>query len=179
MSDPSVSLRLTAPFTQGSPPHPSRLAACHLPRRGRRPPGGGAFIGGPDLTFRCPLHTRRCGGTLSKQERAGGSPHLALPPSPRRGYESPAGGRLPPRGRWTGRSPGRMRGLPRRRKPPLRKGRWHGAAVTEGSIRLDVLTKPGSTGTLVRSLSQPAADSSLYAREPPSSVTPCGVPPSP
>ena len=46
------------------------------------------------------------------------------------------------------------------------KGRWHGAAVTEGSIRLDVLTKPGSTGTLGRSLSQPAADSSLYAREP-------------
>ena len=23
------------------PPHPSRLTACHLPRRGRRPPGGG------------------------------------------------------------------------------------------------------------------------------------------
>ena len=49
----------------------------------------------------------------------------------------------------------------------MRKGRWHGAAVTEGSIRLDVLTKLGSTGTLGRSLSQPAADSSLYAREPP------------
>ena len=49
----------------------------------------------------------------------------------------------------------------------MRKGRWHGAAVTEGSIRLDVLTKPGSTGKLGRSLSQPAADSSLYAREPP------------
>ena len=48
----------------------------------------------------------------------------------------------------------------------MRKGRWHGAAVTEGSIRLDVLTKPGSTGKLGRSLSQPAADSSLYAREP-------------
>ena len=48
----------------------------------------------------------------------------------------------------------------------MRKGRWHGAAVTEGSIRLDVLTKPGSTGTLGRSLSQPTADSSLYAREP-------------
>ena len=26
-------------------PHPSRLTACHLPRGGRRPPGGGAFIG--------------------------------------------------------------------------------------------------------------------------------------
>ena len=49
----------------------------------------------------------------------------------------------------------------------MRKGRWHGAAVTEGSIRLDVLTKPGSTGTLGRSLSQPGADSSPYAREPP------------
>ena len=61
----------------------------------------------------------------------------------------------------------------------MRKGRWHGAAVTEGSIRLDVLTKPGSTGKLGRSLSQPGADSSLYAREPPSSVTPYGVPPSP
>ena len=31
------------------------------------------FIGGPALTFRGPLHTRRCGGTLSKQERAGDS----------------------------------------------------------------------------------------------------------
>ena len=60
----------------------------------------------------------------------------------------------------------------------MRKGRWHGAAVTEGSIRLDVLTKPGSTGTLCRSLSQPAADSSLYAREPPhpSGLTPCHLP---
>ena len=65
------------------------------------------FIGGLALTFRCPLHTRRCGGTLSKQERAGDSrtrpcgkrgsarsdpvpPHtrqgFALPPSPRRGF---------------------------------------------------------------------------------------------
>ena len=25
---------------------------------------------GPAYAFRCPLHTRRCGGTLSKQERA-------------------------------------------------------------------------------------------------------------
>ena len=56
---------------------------------------------------------------------------------------------------------------PAGRKPPLRKGRWQGEALTEGSIRLDVLTKPGSTGTLGRSLSQPGADSSLYAREPP------------
>ena len=30
-----------------------------------------AFHWGPFLTFRGPLHTRRCGGTLSKQERAG------------------------------------------------------------------------------------------------------------
>ena len=30
-----------------------------------------AFYRGPFLTFRGPLHTRRCGGTLSKQERAG------------------------------------------------------------------------------------------------------------
>ena len=60
----------------------------------------------------------------------------------------------------------------------MRKGRWHGAAVTEGSIRLDVLTKPGSTGKLVRSLSQPAADSSLYAREPLIRHA-FGVPPSP
>ena len=40
MSDPSVSLGLTAPFTQGSPPHPSRLREYHLPRRGRLPPAG-------------------------------------------------------------------------------------------------------------------------------------------
>ena len=38
------------------------------------------------FVFTGPLHTRRCGGTLSKQERAGGFPHpsgpAALPPSP-------------------------------------------------------------------------------------------------
>ena len=68
---------------------------------------------------------------------------------------------------------------PAGRKPPLRKGRWHGAAVTEGSIRLDVLTKPGSTGKLGRSLSQPAADSSLYAREPPHPSRATPGPPSP
>ena len=61
----------------------------------------------------------------------------------------------------------------------MRKGRWHGAAVTEGSIRLDVLTKPGSTGKLVRSLSQPGADSSLYAREPPHPSRATPGPPSP
>ena len=61
----------------------------------------------------------------------------------------------------------------------MRKGRWHGAAVTEGSIRLDVLTKPGSTGKLGRSLSQPAADSSLYAREPPHPSRATPGPPSP
>ena len=53
-------------------PHPSRLTACHLPRRGRRPPGGGAFIGGAGLNFQGPpphpARLRR--STLSKQERA-------------------------------------------------------------------------------------------------------------
>ena len=61
-----------------------------------------AFHRGPFLTFRGPLHTRPCGATLSKQERAGDSadegryqvrhptaPHpsraLPGPPSPRRG----------------------------------------------------------------------------------------------
>ena len=34
------------------------LWPCHLPRRGRLPPGGGAFIGGPALTFKGSLHTR-------------------------------------------------------------------------------------------------------------------------
>ena len=56
---------------------------------------------------------------------------------------APAGGRLPRRGRWTGRSPGRMRGAqPSRKTGP------------------DEWVLPG------RSLSQPTADSSLYAREP-------------
>ena len=60
-----------------------------------------------------------------------------------RSRAAPAGGRLPPRGRWTGRSPGRMRGTqPSRRTGP------------------DEWALPG------RSLSQPTADSSLYAREP-------------
>ena len=61
----------------------------------------------------------------------------------------------------------------------MRKGRWHGAAVTEGSIRLDVPTKPGSAGKLGRSRSQPAADSSLYAREPPHPSRAGPGPPSP
>ena len=33
----------------GAAPHPSRLTACHLPRRGRRPPGGGFPGGGVPL----------------------------------------------------------------------------------------------------------------------------------
>ena len=75
------------------------------------------FIGGPALTFRGPLHTRRCGGTLSKQERAGVfptpvraspchrlpgegfSPHPARaqpgPPSPEGKAASGGGGRYP------------------------------------------------------------------------------------
>ena len=48
----------------------------------------------------------------------------------------------------------------------MRKGRWHGAAVTEGSIRLRVSTDRVQKGKILRSLSQPTADSSLYAREP-------------
>ena len=35
----------------------------------------------PVLTVRGPLHTRRCGGTLSKQERAGDFPLGRLPPA--------------------------------------------------------------------------------------------------
>ena len=48
----------------------------------------------------------------------------------------------------------------------MRKGRWHGAAVTEGSKRLRVSTDRVQKGKILRSLSQPTADSSLYAREP-------------
>ena len=51
-------------------------------------------------------------------------------------------------------------------RPPLRKGRWHGAAVTEGSKRLKHSTSQIQKGKAERSLSQPMADSSLYAREP-------------
>ena len=40
----------------------------HRPLRGRETV---AFHRGPFLTFRGPLHTRPCGATLSKQERAG------------------------------------------------------------------------------------------------------------
>ena len=59
-------------------------------------------------------------------------------PSPPEEALSPAGGRLPLRGRWTGRSPGRMRGP----SPPREPGQdeWE------------------------RSISQPRADRSLYAR---------------
>ena len=60
-----------------------------------------------------------------------------------RSRAAPAGGRLPPRGRWTGRSPGRMRET----QPSQRTGP-------------DEWALPG------RSFSQPGADSSLYAREP-------------
>ena len=93
-----------------------------------------------------------------------------------RSRAAPAGGRLPLRGRWTGRSPGRMRGT------------W-----------LSQRTGPDEWVLPGRSLSQPGADSSLYAREPlyrprsemfigarlfsvaghPSSVSACAEPPSP
>ena len=59
-------------------PHPSRLTACHLPRRGRLPPGGalypllgeGGRAEGPDgcgavpRTGPLPPLFRRCGGTF-------------------------------------------------------------------------------------------------------------------
>ena len=86
----------------------------HRPLRGRET---FAFHRGPFLTFRGPLHTRRCGGTLSKQERAGVfptpvraspchrlpgegfSPHPARaqpgPPSPEGKAASGGGGRYP------------------------------------------------------------------------------------
>ena len=51
-------------------------------------------------------------------------------------------------------------------KPPLRKGRWRGAAVPEGSKSLKCSTDHIQKGKVGRSLSQPTADSSLYAREP-------------
>ena len=60
-----------------------------------------------------------------------------------RSRATPAGGSLPLRGRWTGHSPGRMRGT-----QPLRR------------------TGPDEWALPGRSLSQPRADSSLYAREP-------------
>ena len=60
-----------------------------------------------------------------------------------RSRAAPAGGRLPLRGRWTGRSPGRMRGT----QPSRRTG-------------------PDEWGLPGRSLSQPTADCSLYEREP-------------
>ena len=57
----------------------------------------GSIHRGLALTFRGPLHTRRCGGTLSKQERAG-APHPARatpgPPSP--------WGKVPPQRRKRG-----------------------------------------------------------------------------
>ena len=46
------------------------LRPVHLPRGGRLPPAGGLYFG-PSWTCRGPLHTRPCGATLSKQERAG------------------------------------------------------------------------------------------------------------
>ena len=76
---------------QGSPPHPARatpgppspsrrgqeplirqgLWPCHLPRRGRRPPGGGCIHGARSLSVGVPSASklvpplfRRCGGTF-------------------------------------------------------------------------------------------------------------------
>ena len=65
----------------GAAPHPSRLTACHLPRGGRRPPGGRAFIvAQPSLS-----------GVPSTP-----GPGFAGPPSPsRRGRKTPCAERLP------------------------------------------------------------------------------------
>ena len=64
-------------------PHPSRLTACHLPRRGRLPPGGGPL---PSPGGRC----RRSGGRGAVPGWFWVPPHTrqgyALPPSPRRGF---------------------------------------------------------------------------------------------
>ena len=58
----------------------------HALRRATFPVGEGdlrrgSIHRGPAFTFRCPLHTRRRGGTLSKQERAGDFPLGRLPPA--------------------------------------------------------------------------------------------------
>ena len=53
----------------------------------------------PIFTFRWPLHTRRCGGTLSMQERAG----IPLIRPGLRPVHLPRRGRLPPAGYDTGR----------------------------------------------------------------------------
>ena len=101
---------------QGSPPHPALRG--HPLQAGE---GGDSLRRGRSLTFpwgKMPPQRRMRGrlpcvkGAVSPRLTEGSSccrlctaPHpsgpLALPPSPRRGYEKPPpGGRLPPRGRW-------------------------------------------------------------------------------
>ena len=83
---------------QRSAPHPSGPLALPPSPEGKAAYRRGTLYSSPPWTCRCPLHTRRCGGTLGKHrgrgirkaQRAGGpAPHpsgpSALPPSPRRG----------------------------------------------------------------------------------------------
>ena len=88
---------------QRSAPHPSGPLALPPSPEGKAAYRRGTLYSSPPWTRRCPLHTRRCGGTLSKQERAGGSPlgkhrGQGVPPLIRQGLwpcHLPRRGRLP------------------------------------------------------------------------------------
>ena len=112
-----------------------------LIRQGLRPatfPVGEGFLpagehsSGPFFIFRGPLHTQPCGGTLSKQERAGAliRPELRPVHLPRRGRLPPAGAAL--MGHWpvlpAGSRPGWRRPLRWRRfsEAPLPILPWAG-----------------------------------------------------
>ena len=101
------------------------LWPCHLPRRGRLPTGGGRFIPVRPGPVGVPSTPGESGGTLSKQERAGGfSPRKAqragVPPHTRQGlwpcHPLPGEGR--------GRR--RLRAFPRFLPPFLCRPRSHG-----------------------------------------------------
>ena len=95
--------KLFTPAPAGGVPLPSPGGRC------RRSGGRGAVPG----RFWVPPHTRQ-----------GLRP---CHPLPGEGMKAPAGGRLPPRGRWTGRSPGRMRGAaPKKTKQAtMNRERFH------------------------------------------------------
>ena len=95
-------------------PHPSRLTACHLPRRGRRPTGGGGFIGAwlslsgvpsTPAAAAAPSPSRRGrglppagafpylplgeGGSAQPRRKRGGTRSDPVPPHTRQGFALP------------------------------------------------------------------------------------------
>ena len=107
---------------QRSAPHPSGPLALPPSPEGKATYRRGTLYFSPPWTCRCPLHTQPCGGTLSKQERAGvrKAQRAGVPPHTRQGlwpcHPLPGEGR--------GRR--RLRAFPRFLPPFLCRPRSHG-----------------------------------------------------